>query len=261
MSKSKIIPINKKELKKNSQPAEEYDFKGVSGKFDEYFRDPSQEHKVFTELGFSWHDDEELCSPCDRNGSCPTHPQDKGMYVDGRLNFANVPELKKIKIAVDVLDIADSMENQSNETESQSYLDIETGEVEFVSHEVSNLIESGCTDFSSLTEWQIEEVEVGKKILADDVRFIPIPKLESHESFKFMEEFVDEVKNNKIAEELISSLRGSRPFRRFKDCLSQHSDVEQQWYLFKNQKLQKVVRDFIGSIDHDRIELVLPRNL
>lgn len=261
MSKSKIIPINKKELKKNSLSPEGYDFKGVSEKFDEYYRDPSQEHKVFTELGFSWHDDEEFCAACDRNGSCPTHPQDKEMYVNGRLNFANVPKLKKIKIAVDVLDIADSMENQSNEIESQSYLDIETGEVEFFSHEVSSLIESGSDDFSSLPEWQMDEVEVAKKVLADDSRFIPIPRLESHESFKFMGEFVDEVKNNKITEELLSSLRGSRPFRRFKDCLSQYSEIEEQWYSFKNQKLRKTVKDFINSINHDRIELVFPKGL
>lgn len=178
-----------------------------------------------------------------------------------RKHLSTPYEAKKIKVAVDVLEIADSMEDQSNEIESQSYLDIETGEVKFVSHEVSNLIESGSNDFSDLPEWQMDEVEIGKKVLTDKSRFIPIPRLESHESFKFMEDFVDEVKDSKFRENLIDSLRGSRPFRRFKDCLSQDSDLEKQWYSFKNKKLQEVVKDFISSIDHARIELIFPKNL
>lgn len=261
MSKSKIITINKKNLKKSFVPPEEYDFKGVSKKFDYDSRNTPQEYKVHTELGFSLHDDEIFCAACDRNGSCPTHPKDKGMYIDGRLNFSNITKLKKIKVVVHALDIADSMENHSNEIESQSYLDIETGEVQFVSNEVSDLVGSGSSDYSSLSEWQMDEVEVAKKVLAYEDRFIPIPRLESYESFKFMVEFVGEVKVNKIAEELASNLRRNRPFRRFKDCLLQYPEIKEQWYSFKNKKLLKFVKAFISSIEHSNIELILPKNL
>ncbi len=252
---------NKKSIQQKEKCQENYDFKDVSEKFNEYFHDSSQEHKIFTELGFSWEEDQEFCAPCDRNGSCPIHDLNKNVYVDGRLNLSNTPKLKKINVVVDLLSIADSMENSSDEFENQSYLDIETGEVEFLSYEIINMIESGVTDFSDLPEWQIDEVDLGKKVLADESRFISIPKLESHEGFKFMEEFIEEVKSPKVSDELSSSLTKNRPFRRFKDCLSQYSDIEQQWYAFKNEKLKGIVKGFISSIHHDRIELILPKGL
>ena len=87
MGNSKIVPINKKDLREKTGGADQYDFEGNAKKFAEYLHDPVQEHKIFTELGFSWHDDDEFCFACDRNGSCPDHPGDNGRYLKYSLNL------------------------------------------------------------------------------------------------------------------------------------------------------------------------------
>lgn len=136
MKGSKIVPINKKELRKNAPASQEYDFESKAQKFAEYFREPKQQHKIFTELGFSWHNDEEICFACERNGSCPEHPGTQSLYVNRRLNLDSTPSIKKIQIVVDEIFIADAMENHDPMYESTSYLDVETGEVVTITTEV-----------------------------------------------------------------------------------------------------------------------------
>ena len=259
MDNSKIVAINKKNLQANADSADEYDFEDTMKKFDKYSCDPKQKHKIFTELGFSWHDDEDFCFACDRNGSCPEHPGEKGVYLNGRLDLDTTPFLKKIRIVVDLLEIADAMENHSYADESTCYLDIETGEVAYVTSEVARIVESGnSTAADDLPDWQKDEVELAQQMLNDGERFIPIPRLESSVGFRVMEDFIDQLGDESVAKRLVQSLRWSRPFRGFKDVLSDHPDLLDRWYAFKNEKMRKEVGDFLKPISHDRIELIMP---
>jgi hypothetical protein len=259
MAKSRVVPINKKALQR-ANSADNYNFEGVVEKFGEYERDPKQQHKVFTELGFSWHDDEDICFSCQRNGSCPDHPQDKGLYVNGRLNMDATPSLKKIRIVVDEFFIADAMENHDPLNDSTSYLDVKTGEVITITSEVADIVETDdMAAAEELPDWQKGEVEIAKKVLSSECdRFVLIPRLESHEGFRFMEEFIDQLKDELVAERLAHAVRKSRPFRRFKDALGEFPEVEQQWFRFKNERMRKEVADFLQSINHERIELAMP---
>lgn len=260
MSKSKIIPINKKALNdhKNSNV---YDFKGVVKNFGDYSRDPNQQHKVFTELRFSYHEDDEICFACDRNGSCPDHSGKSNLYKNGRLYLDESSKLKKIVIYVDVLEIASAMENQSNEIESFYFLDIETGNVEYYDSEIYHIFKANCSsEIETLPEWQQEALSAVKKVENAPEQFKPIPKIESSDVFKFMEEFTFEVQNKNLTALLQSALGQNRPFRRFKDILSDNPDVENEWYLFKNKKLAREVQYFIETINHDHVELRMPHD-
>ncbi|MBF0360960.1 MAG: hypothetical protein HQK49_08105 [Oligoflexia bacterium] len=159
MSQSRIIPINKKQLdisKINQQieTGQPYDYHAVIEKYDEYFKDPKQYHKIFTELGFTWEDDMPMsCLVCERNGSCPEHPRDKHLYTsEGRLK---------------------------------------------------------------------------NKVIG----------------------------GSRISELLEQSLCKSKPFRNFKNTLSQYPAIEKLWYEFKNMKMNEEVEWFLQSIQHEQIEV------
>ena len=49
-------------------------------KFDKYFHDPDQFHKIFSELGFSYVDDgcTGACECCERKDTCDTYAEIKG---------------------------------------------------------------------------------------------------------------------------------------------------------------------------------------
>lgn len=130
-----IIPFNREKQAKD-RVTKEYSFEETVAEFNKYDQDSENRHKIFAELGFSWHDDEPFCGNCDRNGSCPDHPGENGRYLNGRLNMDIESSFKKIKIYVDAPEIADAMEWQSDEIESFYHLDVETGEVIYFTADV-----------------------------------------------------------------------------------------------------------------------------
>jgi hypothetical protein len=67
----KIIPIR--------PPGKELSFEEIVEKFDEYMHDPEQLNKIFSELGFSYVDDEceGDCPHCEKKNSCTVYANTK----------------------------------------------------------------------------------------------------------------------------------------------------------------------------------------
>ncbi len=59
---------------------EELTFKEKLEKFEQYFHDPEQFYKIFSELGFSYVDDgcTGACECCERKDTCETYAEIKG---------------------------------------------------------------------------------------------------------------------------------------------------------------------------------------
>jgi len=55
-----------------------------------------------------------------------------------------------------------------------------------------------------------------------------------------MEDFVKEVKDRKLSDELINALNKKKPFSHFK-FIVENSTYRQQWFDFKAKQLQKLV--------------------
>ncbi len=53
------------------------DFNDRVEKFEEYFNDPAREHKIFTELGFTYVDDgcDGFCPECEQKNLCKVYPE------------------------------------------------------------------------------------------------------------------------------------------------------------------------------------------
>ena len=75
---------------------------------------------------------------------------------------------------------------------------------------------------------------------------IRIEKPNSHEAFKFMENFVDEViPEGKLKQDFWKALSRSHPFRNFNDIVH-NCEYREEWFEFKQNALEGYVREEIG---------------
>ncbi len=91
-------------------------------------------------------------------------------------------------------------------------------------------------EFQELYKSDLERVTKHK---AD---FIKIAVLESFESFKIMERFVEQLTDQNLKSELESVLVNKQPFQNFKHKVD-HSDFRQNWFDFKQCELEKIVEN------------------
>ncbi|RIJ50418.1 hypothetical protein D1614_00300 [Maribellus luteus] len=75
---------------------------------------------------------------------------------------------------------------------------------------------------------------------------ITIEPMESHDSFKIMEYFIDEVRDTNFQEKLINALNRRKPFANFK-YLVENSDYRQKWFDFKQARYELYVWDVIKT--------------
>lgn len=79
----------------------------------------------------------------------------------------------------------------------------------------------------------------GNKRKAD---FIKFEVLESFESFKIMERFVEQMNDQQFKSELENTLRNKKPFQNFKYSI-ENSVLRQNWFDFKQSELEKMVEN------------------
>src|ERR1019366_7963051 len=111
-------------------------------------------------------------------------------------------------------DIVDALEMQLDE--SSSFLDLDTGRVETVSHALLREAEESGNEAPDFPTWQKPEWEMAKRIVSTD-RFQELPtNFEVHE-WAIMQDFSRSVESDRIREDLLQAIHGSGAFRNFKD--------------------------------------------
>ncbi len=70
--------------------------------------------------------------------------------------------------------------------------------------------------------------------------FIKFEVLESFESFKIMERFVEQMTDQQFKSELENALRRKKPFQNFKYSI-ENSDLREEWFDFKLSEIEKIV--------------------
>jgi len=78
------------------------------------------------------------------------------------------------------------------------------------------------------------------KIKKDKKNFIRIDKPSAREGFEIMEDFIEEIEDTKLRDELIKALNKKKPFSHFK-FIVESSAYRQEWFDFKAKQLQKLV--------------------
>ena len=95
-------------------------------------------------------------------------------------------------------------------------------------------------DFKEAFSDSLEKVEKHK------TDFLKIETLESFESFKIMELFVEQLPDENLKLELEKVLANKKPFQNFKHQVDR-SDFRQNWFDFKQSELEKIVESKLNS--------------
>jgi hypothetical protein len=136
----------------------------------------------------------------------------------------------KLKIEKEMFEFA--LQNNSYGTEN--YLDIETGNI--ISYSEDDIFENELTS---------EEIESNSK------RYLYIEPVESDISFKFMEDFIETIKDKSIHNDLLKAINGQKPFRSFKDRLSIYPAVKEDWYKYYEDKLEDIMMEWLKERNID----------
>jgi len=83
-----------------------------------------------------------------------------------------------------------------------------------------------------------------KKIKSQKADYIKFEVLESIESFKIMERFVDQLPDENYKSELENILQRKSPFGNFKHSIN-HSNFRQNWFDFKQNELELIVEELL----------------
>jgi Uncharacterised protein family (UPF0158) len=76
----------------------------------------------------------------------------------------------------------------------------------------------------------------------DNDRYLRIEAIDSSESFRIMEDFIEQLADRRLAQALERALQQRKPFRRFKDELASHSAQQQAWFAFERSALERIAR-------------------
>lgn len=80
-------------------------------------------------------------------------------------------------------------------------------------------------------------------------RLLYIEPMESRESFKLMEDFIETVPNKADQDKLWSALRQRRPFSAFKNMLH-YTGQREKWFAFHDEQMRKIVEKWL---EHEEI--------
>ena len=147
---------------------------------------------------------------------------------------------------VKISSIIDSISLQSYNT--LCYLDREKGELFLVSKDQLLAAERAAEkgdELEDYPEWQTEQVELARKILADDKeeKYIAIPgKIVSHE-YSTMDNFCLSLEDEKIYRPLFRAVLGRDAFRRLSDCIH-HYGIADDWYWYRFNAMKRIVIDW-----------------
>jgi hypothetical protein len=135
---------------------------------------------------------------------------------------------KSLKIDLD--ELCSAMEDSSYEHEY--YLDLTTGEILFLSEYMDDE----------------ETRKLRERIEEEPDRYEQIPRAESHEGYKDMEDFIATIKDEHLAELLEVAINGRGAFRRFKDVLLRYPEERERWFQFKDERIEERARGWLDDI-------------
>lgn len=155
----------------------------------------------------------------------------------------------KLRLPVDLNDLVGALTSDDHMIETYRYLDRETGKVVVLQGEDMPDDDLNGDAGEELGEKDDEFRKQAKLVEAHPERFIHIEPIESHESVRIMEDFLDEVKVEMIRKRLRRALVGHKPFRAFKFVLEEYPDLRQRWFDFEAERHLAAAREWLAGND------------
>ena len=150
------------------------------------------------------------------------------------------------RLRVDLEEIAMAMETQMSEDES--YLDMETGEV-VVPHELQGEDIFDEEYVEGLPAWERDLIPLAGEIFQGSNRYASIPKAPSYEKYDLMVAFAESVADARLRELLSVALDGRGAFGRFKRVLPDYPRERERWFRMRDEFSGERVRKWLRELD------------
>lgn len=138
--------------------------------------------------------------------------------------------------------------------ERTGFVDLQTGEVHIVYRDALRCA-NGELEVEELDEWSVECLEVANQVLSDtERRFVEIEQWHSSDGYDLMAEFVEGVRDPHVRNRLEFALRGSKPFRRFKDALFEWPELRAAWFAFQGHEQRDQARRWLLNYDIEAVD-------
>ena len=148
-----------------------------------------------------------------------------------------------------VEDIADKME-ESNET-WRSFLNKKCGEIIDVTTEYLNIaeeLEEGEEIPNQYLDWEKDFIEVAIEVTENCSDYEELPSQFDINEYSIMEDFIEELEDDRKRDILFNAIQGRGAFRRFKDKIYE-LDVEQIWFAYRQKAFCQIAKEWCE--DHD----------
>jgi len=170
---------------------------------------------------------------------------------------------RKVNVELDELAIA----LDTDFSELHQYLDLETGRIVAIMEEMTWELEEiyeeiydedgnrvvTLEDYLQQRDdpdWQKEMIlEADRVEQGYGTRYIRVERDDPYGDYRDMERFIGTVEDARLRERLWNAIQGRGAFRRFKDLLVRHPQVEEAWFDFKDARLQKRVANWLETHD------------
>jgi len=176
--------------------------------------------------------------------------------------------VRRRRLAVDMGRLEVAFEHGSWET--SDYLDLQTGEVLSVTHDVHRQLEeiyekAGVSDLAVYVDGLHETGWIKDAILeADRVerghgsRIVEVPRTETPEDYRDMENFIATVADPDLRDCLDEAITRRGAFRRFRDALDAHRGEQRRWIRFQQEAVRARIVDWLGSLGVEPVFDALP---
>jgi len=178
------------------------------------------------------------------------------------------------RLTIDWQDLEMAFEDFSGEfghlSEHENYLDLDSGRVVFMNDDIRSALDEieeeladelpkdaevtpdaiRSTDaFGNLPDWQKRSVLTAADVrFGDFSRFESIPHFESHESYGYMEDFIETVRDSAMRDRLSQAINQRKPFRRFRDVLADDRRLEREWQAYESRRQRETIVEWLGSV-------------
>ncbi len=101
--------------------------------------------------------------------------------------------------------------------------------------------------------WDVADDEILgedlKEIEQNEADYFEFEQLDTHESFRIMADFAENVDNEVLRNTLVGALNRPKPFRNFKQHIDNSGAYREQWFTFKNSRYIEYVKGLIEAYE------------
>lgn len=150
-------------------------------------------------------------------------------------------------LTIDLDLVIQSMRDISRET-NDYYLDLASGRVIPLSRSlIRSLVEEVRANFDDLPEWDAPMIPLAREIvLSGSTTYARIPEAFGRPEHRWMVEFTETVRGQKLKEKLWAALRGRGSCGRFKEILREHREELNRWSVFYHEKWEGAVQRWLS---------------